>query len=148
MIEAIAGLGRAGFSELSVSAAVGELSERLVADVLGGTVARRQNRGSDVVAPDGRTVEVKARIANASNRSNRQFNFRLTSARTDTAYCLTWTLANGSPALDQVIRVRMGLLIGHGKQGSLGSYCARTTHDGLRRLLARFGEIATEGSST
>ncbi len=90
--------------------------------LLGGVIARCQNRGSDVVASDGSKVEVKARIANAKNRSNRQFNFRRTSAETDVVYCLTWVLEDGSPCLDQVIRVRMGLLIEHGGQGEVGPY--------------------------
>ena len=141
MLDAIAGLSRAGFREGAISAPVGELSERLVANMLGGAISRRQNSGWDLLDSSGRMVEVKSRIATVQNCSSRQFNFSKTSSRADYAYCLTWTIDNGSPLLDRVICLQMGFLIEHEEKPADVKHCARTTHGRLGQLLARYGGI-------
>jgi hypothetical protein len=80
----------------TVSAAIGEISEMLIARYLGAEQNRRGTKGYDLVGPEKQQTEVKARLIQTDSKyygDRLQFNFRKhtrSAHNTDMAYCLGW----------------------------------------------------------
>jgi hypothetical protein len=115
------------------SAAIAELSERLVAEMLGATRAPRGTRGYDLSHPALGKIEVKARITDEWGKAA-QFNLRTGSAEATRAYLLAWETQGGIPALQQAIMAPMDLLKKHFARGA-PDYCVRTNWGRVKKLL-------------
>lgn len=136
MVGALKALTDSGiFGRETLSAAVGEISEHLVARALGASRVARNSRGHDLCF-EGTTIEVKSRFISRWGESL-QFNFGVHTAKAGIAYCLAWKGDDGGePALQQAFRVTVPFLIERWRPlNSTGKYCARTDLGALRRAL-------------
>lgn len=136
MISALKTLTGSGFfGRETLSAAVGEISEHLVAKAVGASRVARNSRGHDLCL-EGTTIEVKSRFISRWGETL-QFNFGAHTARTGIAYCVAWDGDDiGEPALLQAFRVTVPYLIERWRPaGSTSRYCARTDLGALRRAL-------------
>jgi hypothetical protein len=115
------------------SAAIAELSERLVAAMLGATRAPRGTRGYDLSHHVLGKIEVKARITDHWGKAA-QFNLRAGSAEATRVYMLAWETREGIPALQQAIMAPMDLLKKHFARGA-PDYCVRTNWGQIQMLL-------------
>ena len=77
------------FGRETVSRALGELSEHLVATLVGGRRVDRNNRGFDVVDGNNRSIEVKARQVSRYGETL-QFNFGKHSLHATEVVCIAW----------------------------------------------------------
>lgn len=123
------------FGRETLSAAVGEISEHLVATAIGASRVARNSRGHDLLF-EGTTIEVKSRFISRWGETL-QFNFGIHTAKAGIAYCLAWEGDDrGEPTLQQAFRVTIPFLIERWRPtSSTGRYCARTDLGALRRAL-------------
>ncbi|MSP88795.1 MAG: hypothetical protein EXQ92_08300 [Alphaproteobacteria bacterium] len=123
------------FKSATLSAAIGDVSEELVARH---TKAKRKKRGSayDLIGPKEERIEAKSRFQ-APDRGrgpeSLQFNFKQSKKSAQVAFCLYWVADEGAPPrLEQVFRVSVDELIRRWRQSKTSKYCARTTLKKLR----------------
>lgn len=125
---------RQHFGRETISAAIGEVSERLVARMVDGQRTPRGSFGHDLRLPDGQLIEVKARLADRYG-DGVQFNFGRHTVSTTAAYCLAWRDDEvGTVRLDAAYRVDTVDLLEHWGCNQ-PKYCARTTLGKLRAAL-------------
>jgi hypothetical protein len=119
----------------NISPAVAEISEKLIAQYLGGTRTPRATKGYDVVTADGERVEVKSRFIDKWG-DTLQFNFGKHTKDAAVAYCLAWNGTSGEkPHLERAFRVPVSILLE--KWPRHNSYCARTTLGALKRSVGK-----------
>ena len=117
------------FGRETVSAAIGEISEVLVAKFTRAERVKRGGRGHDLVDRYGGLIEVKARLPGDWGDS-RQYNFGKHSARASEVFCIAWS--DNPLAVSHAFRLPISVLRKRwGRQA--GRYCARVN---LRQLKA------------
>jgi hypothetical protein len=120
------------FGRETQSAALGEVSESLIAAYVGAERRERNSKGHDLYK-DGHLIEVKSRLIDNWQDDN-QFNFSKHTARARTAYCVAWRIDESNrPVLQHVFEVGVPFLVERWATPKQPTYCARTT---LRRLKA------------
>jgi hypothetical protein len=77
------------FTRETRSAALGEISEHLVAELAGGTREDRGNRGFDVIGSAQERIEVKSRLLSRYG-DGLKFDFRQHTKDAAEAYCIAW----------------------------------------------------------
>ncbi len=122
------------FGRETVSRALGELSEHLVATMVGGRRVNRNNRGFDVVDGDERSIEVKARQVSRYGETL-QFNFGKHSKHAAEAVCIAWDDGDQSmpPRLLAAYRGSVQEFIREWGTPNQKSYSFRTSLGHLRR---------------
>lgn len=128
-------LMKSHFSDGTISAAIGEMSEKLVCSFTFSKKSQRNSWGHDLVDTEGLRIEVKGRLIDEW-KDKAQFNFR-THTRTNAhwAYCLAW-IRDPKVSLENVFRlpvVELCELWGR----DTGLYCARTTLGKLKSAVRR-----------
>jgi hypothetical protein len=102
------------FKSTTLSAAIGDVSEELIAKYMRAGRKKRQ-APYDLEMPDGTGIEVKSRFeAPDRNRSpgSLQFNFRQGTKSAQIAFCLHWVADKGTPPLlQQIFRVSVDELV-------------------------------------
>ena len=123
------------FGRETQSAALGEISESLIAIYANAKRTKRNTRGHDLHM-DGRLIEVKARLIDGYEDTC-QFNFRKYSAQAHTAYCLAWRIDQSNrPLLSHVFEVGVPFLVETWATPNQPIYCARTTLGKLKLALS------------
>src|SRR5215207_7475223 len=89
-IDALTVLNKLFFRRETQSAALGEVSESLIAIYVGAERTKRNTKGYDL-QKNGHLIEVKSRLIDSYN-DKCQFNFRKHTAQAQTAYCLAWRI--------------------------------------------------------
>lgn len=117
----------------TVSAALGEISEVVVAKYLGAERSARNSRGHDLLLPNGCKIEVKSRLLGKWGDSL-MFDFRPETKTCRDAYCVVWRDDSNQVELHQVIKVEVPYLT---KRWAVSQpkYSARTNLGRLRRAL-------------
>jgi len=119
------------FGRETQSAALGEVSESLIAAYVGGERRERNTKGHDVFRK-GHLIEVKSRLIDRYN-DKCQFNFRKYTAQAHTAFCLAWRIDEmNRPLLQHVFEVTVPFLIETWAKPNQPIYCARTTLGALK----------------
>lgn len=131
-IEALTVLN-AYFGRETLSTAIGELSELLVADYCHAKRTKRGAQGYDLIGKNGELIEVKSRFL--SHYADRlQFNFRRHTSKAHTAFCMVWVADDGErPKLEVALKVSVPFLIKNWAKPNQPKYSARTTLGALRR---------------
>lgn len=116
----------------TLSAALGELSEHLVATFIGGARKARGNNGFDLVGPNEEKIEVKSRQLSKWGGSL-QFNFGTHSATANEAFCIAWDDTVSPPVIFAAFRAPISWMLE--KWGCTGqtSYSIRTKLKALQR---------------
>jgi hypothetical protein len=121
----------------TLSAALGEISEHLVARLIGGTRKDRGNNGFDLIGPLGENIEVKSRQLSRWGLSL-MFDFSRHTVSASEAYCVAWDDTVSPPVVHAAFRAKVSEYIERwGVQGQ-SSYSIRTN---LRKL-----QTAVEGT--
>jgi hypothetical protein len=117
-----------------LSAAIGELSERLVAGFAGAEMTNRNSPGHDLKLPNGELIEVKSRFLSHWG-DKLQFNFGSHSKCAHEAYCLISVAKKGErPRLDLAFRMSVPYLLENWGTPRQKRYCARTNLGKLRAI--------------
>lgn len=125
-IDALTVLNKLFFRQETQSAALGEVSESLIAIYTGAIRTKRNNKGYDLRKED-LLIEVKSRLIDRYD-DDCQFNFRKHTAQANTAYCLGWRIDDkGRPWLSHVFEVGVPYLKQTWARPKQPTYCARTT---------------------
>jgi hypothetical protein len=125
-VDALTVLNKLFFRQETQSAALGEVSESLIAIYTGAIRTKRNTKGYDL-RKEGLLIEVKSRLIDRYN-DDCQFNFRKHTALADTAYCLGWRIDDkGRPWLPHVFEVGVSYLKDAWAKPKQPTYCARTT---------------------
>ncbi len=123
------------FSRETLSAAIGEVSEILVAKYMGAERERRGSPGHDLILPDGNLIEVKSRFLSLWG-DKVQFNFSKHTAKAQISFCVVWTAAEGQlPNLDMAFKIPVPFLLQTWGTPKQEKYCARTTLGKIRSNL-------------
>jgi len=121
------------FGRETLSTAIGELSELLVAEFSGAERTKRGTRGHDLKTKDGQLIEVKSRFL-SHYADTLQFNFRKHTSQAHIAFCIVWVANEGErPRLEVVLRVPVPFLLETWAKPKQPRYCARTTLGALSR---------------
>ncbi|WP_316227886.1 MULTISPECIES: hypothetical protein [unclassified Bradyrhizobium] len=130
-IDALAVLSK-HFGRETLSAAIGEVSERLITTYVGGERRKRGTRGHDIFKGD-QHFEVKARFIEHYGDSLK-FDFGKHTAKAHTAYCVAWQMGEASRAsLLHVFEVGVPFLLETWATPKQKKYCARTHLKLLKR---------------
>jgi hypothetical protein len=122
------------FGRETQSAALGEISESLIAQYIGAERRERNTRGHDLFK-DAELIEVKSRLIDRYE-DDAQFNFRKYTAQARTAYCVAWRIDEARrPVLAHVLEVGVPFLIETWSKPNQPKYCARTTLGKLKAVL-------------
>lgn len=109
----------------TLSAALGELSEHLIAYAIGGARITRANRGFDLTGPRNERIEVKSRQVSRWGE-NLQFNFSKHTAEADLVYCIAWDDTVSPPSLFAAYRISVSELIFRWGTPGQPKFAART----------------------
>ena len=121
------------FGRETMSAALGEISERLVARYAKATRIDRGGRGHDLVDSNARKIEVKSRLPGKWGDS-RQFNFGKHTSSAHIVYCIAWDDVP-SLSISHAIRITVRELKRRWGRTN-GNYCARVNLRQLKGALA------------
>ena len=127
------------FGRETLSAALGELSEHLIAVAFGGARIPRGNKGFDLVGRRGERIEVKARQLSRWG-SGLQFNFSKHTAQADLVYCLAWDDTVAFPELRTAYRIPVPDLLRRWGTPDQRGYAARTNLGLLREAFTGLTE--------
>jgi len=119
----------------TLSAALGELSEHLIARMVGGERKDQGNYGFDLLGPDGERIEVKSRQAGRWG-NNLMFDFSRHTADANEVFCVAWDDRAEVPFILAAFRAPVSLCLarwGTPRQ----AYAFRTT---LRKLRVAAGQ--------
>jgi hypothetical protein len=123
------------FGRETQSAALGEVSESLIALYLGAERRERNTKGHDLYK-DSHLIEVKSRLIDRWEDTC-QFNFGKHTALAHTAYCVGWRIGDTRrPLLQHVFQVSVPFLIETWGTPNQPHYCARTTLGKLKSISA------------
>jgi len=117
------------FSRETRSAALGEISEHLVARVTDGRRVDCGNRGFDLLDSNNRKIEVKSRLRGQWG-DGLMFDFRQHTRQAYFAYCVAWDDQNNDPLVVEAYRMPVSFLLE--RWPSQHRYCARTTLGKMR----------------
>jgi hypothetical protein len=133
-IDALTTLNR-HFGRETQSAALGEISESLIAHYTGAERRERNTKGHDLFK-DAQLIEVKSRLIDRYE-DDAQFNFRKYTAQAHIAYCVAWRIDEARrPVLVHVLEVGVPFLIETWSKPNQPKYCARTTLGKLKAVLS------------
>jgi hypothetical protein len=123
--------GYALFSRETRSAALGEISEHLIARMLNGERRPHGSKGSDVVDAQGTMIEVKSRLVGPYD-GKLMFDFSSHTASADRVFCVAWNDKSETSSIYEAYAMPVSALVS--RWGGLESrhYCARTTLKKLR----------------
>lgn len=125
------------FGRETQSAALGEISESLIAQYIGAERRARNTKGHDLFK-DTQLIEVKSRLIDRYE-DDAQFNFGRYTAQAHVAYCVAWRIdETRRPMLVHVLEVHVPFLIETWSKPNQPKYCARTT---LRKLKAALSAL-------
>ena len=119
------------FSRETKSAALGEISEHLVARVVQGQRRNQGNRGFDIVDAQGARIEVKSRLQGRW-RDTLMFDFRKHTATASRVYCIVWKDDSDLEPIAEAYMIPVSDLISRWAASRPTPYCARTTLKKLR----------------
>ncbi|MBB2158522.1 hypothetical protein HLH33_19945 [Gluconacetobacter diazotrophicus] len=121
----------------TISAALGELSEHLIAKAIGGARIARGNRGFDLIGPSEERIEVKSRQIGRWG-DTLQFNFSKHTEQAHTVYCIAWdnTEEGDRPSLRAAYRIDVPELLRRWGTPNQSSYAARTNLGLLKKAFA------------
>lgn len=123
------------FGRETLSAAVGEISEVLIARATGASRIKRGNPGYDLVLGE-TLIEVKSRFISTWDEQLK-FDFRPNTIQATFAYCVVWKDDEGrSPELKEAFRLSVPFLISRWAPAKSDKHCARTNLKKLRLALA------------
>ena len=130
------------FGRETLSTAIGEISEILVAGAVGASRVARNNRGHDLIL-EGSKIEVKSRFISRWGDSL-QFNFGAHTADAHVVYCLAWHGDSGEElGVQHAFRLTVPFLIERWRpKTSQRGYCARTDLGALKRVLAERSHLS------
>lgn len=120
------------FGRETLSAALGEVSEHLIARLIGGTRTERGNNGFDVIGPNGEQIEVKSRQLGRWGL-NLMFDFSRHTASASEAYCVAWDDKVSPPIVHAAFRGKVSEFVERWSPQNQSSYSIRTN---LRKLQA------------
>ncbi len=109
----------------TISAALGELSEHLIAKSIGGARIERSNRGYDLTGPMGERIEVKSRQVSRWGETL-QFNFSKHTKDADIVYCIAWDDTLSPPILRAAYKIPVPELLERWGTPNQKNYSART----------------------
>lgn len=121
----------------TISAALGELSEHLIARAFGGERTDRGNRGFDLIGPNKERIEVKSRqIGQWGDKL--QFNFSKHTTEAHTVYCIAWgnTDEGERPTLQTAYRIDVSEPLRRWGTPNQSGYAARTKLGLLKKAFA------------
>lgn len=121
----------------TISAALGELSEHLIAKAIGGARIARGNRGFDLIGPNNERIEVKSRqIGQWGDKL--QFNFSKHTEEANSVYCIAWdnTDEGERPTLQAAYRIDVPELLRRWGTPNQSGYAARTKLGLLKKAFA------------
>lgn len=120
------------FGRETQSAALGEVSERLVAEYTGARRQPKGTKGHDLIKGD-QLIEVKSRLIDHWG-DDLQFNFGQHTVKAHIAYCLAWRIDEvRRPVLEYVFEVGVPVLVGNWGTPMQKGYSARTTLRSLKK---------------
>ena len=118
----------------TLSAALGEVSEHLIARLIGGMRRDRGNNGFDLTGPAGEQIEVKSRQVSRWG-VNLMFDFSRHTASASQAYCIAWDDRASPPVVYAAFRGPVSEFIERwGVQGQ-AKYSIRTNLRKLRQAV-------------
>ena len=126
----------------TISAALGELSEHLIARLVGGRRIERGNRGFDLRGSGGERIEVKSRQLSRWGE-HLMFDFGRHTETADTAYCVAWDDTVEPPIVHAAFRLPVTELLERWGTPGQKAYSARTN---LRKLRAAVTNGARQSS--
>ncbi|MBB3882958.1 hypothetical protein [Acetobacter oeni] len=118
----------------TLSAALGELSEHLVAAFIGGAREIRGNKGFDLIGPGNEKIEVKSRQLSKWGGSL-QFNFGAHSASADEAFCIAWDDTGPPPVIHAAFRAPIPWMLEKWGCPGQNSYSIRTKLKALQQAV-------------
>lgn len=121
----------------TISAALGELSEHLIAKAIGGARIARGNCGFDLIGPSEERIEVKSRQIGQWG-DNLQFNFSKHTTEAHIVYCIAWghTDEGERPTLQAAYRIDVPELLRRWGTPNQSSFAARTKMGLLKKAFA------------
>ena len=127
------------FGRETLSSALGELSEHLIAQAIGGARIERGNKGFDLLGSHGERIEVKARQLSRWG-NGLQFNFSKHTAQADLVYCLAWDDTLAFPELRTAYRMPVPDLLRRWGTPDQQGYAARTNLGLLHKAFTGLAE--------
>lgn len=115
----------------TLSAALGELTEHLIARLIGGTRRDRGNNGFDLVGPLGELIEVKSRQRGRWGE-NLMFDFSAHTASASEAYCVAWDDTVAPPRVYAAYRGKVSEFLERWASCGSSRYSIRTNLGKLR----------------
>jgi hypothetical protein len=135
-IDALKTLNKYFKSRETNAAALGELSEVLIAGYVGGERRSPGAKGHDIVKGD-QLIEVKSRLVGRW-KDGLMFDFSKHSDKAHIAYCLAWDMGEErQPLLQHVFEVEVPFLTATWGTPDQDKYSARTTLRKLKAALSR-----------
>lgn len=125
------------FGRETKSAALGEISEHLVARMVGGTRCRNGNKGFDIVDETGSKIEVKSRLPGEWG-DTLQFNFRKHSISANEVFCICWKNEDTHFSIAEAYKVHITDLLTRWGTPKQTKFFARTSLGKLRKVCRNF----------
>jgi hypothetical protein len=123
--------GCALFSRETRSAALGEISEHLIARMLNGERRPHGSKGFDVVDAKGTMIEVKSRLTGRWG-DTLKFDFSPHTVSANRVFCVAWNDKSETSSIYEAYAMPVSLLVSRWGGRQLRSHCARTTLKKLR----------------
>jgi hypothetical protein len=123
--------GCALFSRETRSAALGEISEHLIARMLNGQRRPNGSKGCDVVDAQGAMIEVKSRLTGRWG-DTLMFDFSTHTASANRVFCVAWDDKSETSSIYEAYAMPVSALVSRWGGVQLRSHCARTTLKKLR----------------
>lgn len=127
------------FGRETLSAALGELSEHLIARLIGGNRTNRGNNGFDLTGPLGERIEVKSRQLSRWGESL-MFDFSRHTVSASEAYCVAWDDTVSPPVVHAAYRGVVAEFKERWGVRGQSSYLIRTN---LRKLRAAVNSVGS-----
>jgi hypothetical protein len=125
------------FSRETRSAALGEVTEYLIANIINGERRPRGSKGHDIIDREGWLVEVKSRSPGIWGDSL-QFNFGRHTSGADRVYCVMWDDTPNLPRVSEAYEIPISELIKHWSTPNQKTYFARTDIGKIRRRYKQY----------
>jgi hypothetical protein len=119
------------FGRETKSAALGEISEHVVARMVGGSRCDNGNKGFDVIDATGLKIEVKSRMPGIWG-DGLMFDFRRHTQNAEKVFCICWSARADDFSIAEAYCVQVKELISRWGTPGQQKFCARTTLKKLR----------------
>ena len=120
------------FGRETRSAALGEISEHLIARMENGERRPNGNKGYDVVDAQGAMIEVKSRLTGRWG-DTLMFDFRPHTASATKAFCVAWDDKSDPASIYEAYVIPVSVLVSRWGGAQSRKFCARTNLKKLRQ---------------